>query len=558
MSPTSLTSRFKPTFQVPATRGRMGITDYYTATLPFGAVTKLFVFDPDEMLELTPENRSQRILNTKRVPEIANYVLEHEDYIFSAITVSVDADDVEFVSVEEGAAIGSLVLPLEAKYVINDGQHRVAGISEALRHDPSLAEDTISVVVLPDGGLERSQQIFSDLNRTVHKTSKSLDILFDHRLPINRITMACLEAVPLFQDRIDKERVSLSVRSPRFATLSGLQQANEQLLGRLPEKLPETEVDGLTSLTVDFWSRLTNLVVPWRDILDGDTKPQQARQVYVSSYALSLWALGFAGSAARTSCGNTDGDWTGILDGLQSIDWRKTNPDWQGICMADNEIVTRAPTRRATANYIMWKLGLKTERPKTVISEDRYRHAVARSSGRQAGPPGAPDTGRVAVTDRSHWRESRDIAAAARMLPVRAAEQLWALGPIEINHQALLTTVDGPEWRASWRASRHMPRLAPNERGWRVTKITVNENAAPARHDSLSLTDDICHLIKEARHLRLQEYPQHGVEIDDSEMYASYEEARDAAYTWLQTRLPSNLRSTYQALFDRSDTQAQG
>ena len=56
-------------------------------------------------------------------------------------------------------------LPLEAKYVINDGQHRVAGISEALRSDPTLASDTISVVVLPDAGLERSQQIFSDLNR---------------------------------------------------------------------------------------------------------------------------------------------------------------------------------------------------------------------------------------------------------------------------------------------------------------------------------------------------------------------------------------------------------
>ena len=554
----SLASRLKPTFQVPATRGRMGITDYYTATLPFGAVTKLFVFDPDEMLELTPENRSQRVLNSKRVPEIADYVLEHEDYIFSAITVSVDSDDVEFVPVQEGADIGSLVLPLEAKYVINDGQHRVAGISEALRRDSSVAEDTISVVVLPDGGLERSQQIFSDLNRTVHKTSKSLDILFDHRLPINRITMACLETVPLFRDRIDKERVSLSVRSPKFATLSGLQQANEQLLGRLPEKLPETEVDRLTSLTADFWSRLTDLVVPWRDILDGDSKPQQARQVYVSSYALSLWALGFAGAAARAAHDRADGNWTGILDRLSDIDWRKANPDWQGICMADNEIVTRAPTRRATANYIMWKLGLETERPATVISEDRCRRAVLRNSDRQASSPKAPDAGHVAEADRSYWRESRDIAAVARLLPIRDAEQLWALGPIEIDHQAILAAIDGPEWRASWRASRLMPGLPPSERGWRVTKITVNENAAPARVDSLSLTDDVCDLISDGRHLRLQKYPQHGVEIDDSELYASYEEARDAAYLWMQAALPPNLRRTYQALYHPSGTKPQG
>lgn len=380
MTATSLTGRYKPTFQVPATRGRMGITDYYLTALPFGAVTKLFLFDPDEMLELTPENRSQRALNSKRIPEIAHYVLDHEDYIFSAITVSVDSDEVEFIPVQDGTDIGNLVLPLEAKYVINDGQHRVAGITEALRHDRRLDKDTISVVVLPDGGLERSQQIFSDLNRTVHKTSKSLDILFDHRLPINGITMACLKHVPLFRDRIDKERVSLSVRSPKFATLSGLQQANVQLLGGLSENLPEADVENMTLLAVDYWTRLTDVVVPWRDILDGDTKPQQARQMYVSSYALSLWALGFAGAAARAAHNGYDGNWADVLKGLSDIDWRKTNPDWQGICMSDSEVVTRAPTRRATAKYIMWKLGLEAERPATVIVEDRHQRSTERTA----------------------------------------------------------------------------------------------------------------------------------------------------------------------------------
>ena len=219
-------------------------------------------------------------------------------------------------------------------------------------------------MVLPDGGLERSQQNFSDLNRTVHKTSKSLDVLFDHRLPINGLTMDYLQEVPLFEDRIDKERVSLSVRSTKFATLSGLQQANVQLLGNPSEKLPQTEVDDLKALAVDYWTRLTSRVTPWQAILDGDTKPPEARQLYVSSYALSLWALGFAGAAHNGAAGH----WTDVLDGLRDVDWKKTNPDWQGICMAGNEVVTRVPTRRAAANYIKWKLGLETERPEPVIT----------------------------------------------------------------------------------------------------------------------------------------------------------------------------------------------
>ena len=360
-------SRLKPTFRVPATQGKMGITRYYTATLPFGAVTKLFAFHPDDMPELRPEDRSQRELKTKRIPEIAAYITEHDDYIFSAITVSVDSDEVEFDPVAEGADIGELVLPLDAKYMINDGQHRVAGIKAALQSDPTLAQDTISVVVLPDGGLERSQQIFSDLNRTVHKTSKSLDILYDHRLPINRITMACTEHVDLFRKRIDKERVSLSVRSPRFATLSGLQQANIQLLGKLDENLDPSEENNLESLAIDYWNRLAALIEPWRDIRDGDLKPQEARQEYISSYTLALWALGSVGKVAFKE---SNGHGLDNLDGLRDVNWDKKNPDWQGICMTGNEVVTRMPTRRATASYILWKIGLATEQPTAVLFVD--------------------------------------------------------------------------------------------------------------------------------------------------------------------------------------------
>ena len=371
-----LLSSLQPTFSVPATRGRMGKTEYYTATLPFGAVTKLFTFDPDQMLELAPENRSQRALKTKRIPEISAYIVDHDDYIFSAITVSVDSEEVEFHPVDGAEDIGVLVLPLEAKYVVNDGQHRVAGISAALRSDPRLAKDTISVVVLPDGGLKRSQQIFSDLNRTVHKTSKSLDILFDHRLPINRITMACAAEVDLFRRRIDKERVSLSVRSPKFATLSGLQQANVRLIGDLPEGIDKSEEEELKQLAIDYWNWLADLVEPWAAIRDGDIKPQEARQDYISSYALALWALGDAGKVVI----NSSPQWRQTVDGgISRINWLKTNPDWQGICMAENEVVTRMPTRRATSDYIKWKIGLTDSRPPSVISEQRTQNAAERT-----------------------------------------------------------------------------------------------------------------------------------------------------------------------------------
>ncbi len=213
-----------------------------------------------------------------------------------------------------------LVLPLEAKYIINDGQHRVAAIAEALRQRPSLKENTISVVILKDGGLERSQQIFSDLNRTVQKTSKSLDIAFDHRIPLNRITMNCVDSVPLFRDRIDKERVSLSIRSPWFATLSGLQAANRRLLGEIPEGVSREEEETLNSRAVEYWKTITPLVEPWPKIVEGVLKPQEARQHYLSSYALVLWALGQIGNDLQFARDESAGKNYYVLEHLSKID----------------------------------------------------------------------------------------------------------------------------------------------------------------------------------------------------------------------------------------------
>jgi DNA sulfur modification protein DndB len=79
--------------------------------------------------------------------------------------------------------------------------------------------------------VERDQQMFSDLNRTARKTSKSLDVLYDHRDPMNRITFkAVASSVPIFKERTELESSSLSARSAKFVTLAVLYEANRSLL----------------------------------------------------------------------------------------------------------------------------------------------------------------------------------------------------------------------------------------------------------------------------------------------------------------------------------------
>lgn len=109
-------------------------------------IPKLFVFDNDE---IGPELRAQRVLNKTRLPEMAHYILDNrESYTFSAITASVDSL-VKFeplVDQGQGKNLGLLHIPMSAKFIINDGQHRRAAIEMALRENPELGDETIAVV----------------------------------------------------------------------------------------------------------------------------------------------------------------------------------------------------------------------------------------------------------------------------------------------------------------------------------------------------------------------------------------------------------------------------
>jgi DNA sulfur modification protein DndB len=347
----------------PAVRGTQGRRNYYVGMFPLNIIPRLFEFA--EHGDLPPEQRAQRVLNRKRVPEIAKYILEHEEgWVFSSLTASFDGDE-SFEPSQISDNIGLLHLSLGTKFLINDGQHRRAAIEEALKVNPSLGTETISVVLFQREDLERDQQIFSDLNRTVQKTSRSLDILYDHRDPMNSLALEVGERVSVFRGRVEKDQVSLSLRSAKFVTLSSLYDANVQLLGKLPEKAEEDEIGSKTETAIRYWDRVTKHIPDWQNIAAHNVLPKDIRAESITSSAVVLWALG---SAGRELMGAFPNDWEQRLAHLDDIDWRKTNKDWQGITMLGNDVVTRRQTKETTAKYIKWKLGLLPSKPERVLA----------------------------------------------------------------------------------------------------------------------------------------------------------------------------------------------
>ena len=184
-------SNFYYTF--PAIRGFQAKRDYFVIMSPLNILSKLFIFNEEE--ELPPQYRAQRVVNKSRIPEIAEYIINNpNDYVFSSLTASIDGD-YEFIAQDscDFKDIGILRISMDSKLLINDGQHRRYAIEEALKIDPSLKDETISIVLFIDEGLERSQQIFSDLNKHAVNVSKSIGILYDSRDKISLLTKELLE-----------------------------------------------------------------------------------------------------------------------------------------------------------------------------------------------------------------------------------------------------------------------------------------------------------------------------------------------------------------------------
>ena len=341
----------------PAMRGEMGGRTYYACMMPLRVVPKMFTFR--DWAEFKPEDREQRVLNEKRVPHIAKYIIDNEDgYLFASITASYKCP-VRFKAVGDGG-LGHVEMDFdEAEFVINDGQHRCAAIARALKENPQLGDEVISVLLFEYESRERMQQMFSDLNRFVQKTSKSLDILYDKRDPVSRLTLQVIESVPQFEGMVDRDAISIGIRSPRLFTLATLYDANKELL-----RHHDTDGDGdsedsfasLLKLTVEFWTEVSRHMPAWSAVKNQHMLARDLRQESLASHTTVIRAIGSAGAELLQQHPN---DWREKLAALEEIDWRKSAPHWDGVVVVAGSVSSNRQSRQAAKAYIKRALGLE-------------------------------------------------------------------------------------------------------------------------------------------------------------------------------------------------------
>lgn len=316
-----------------ALRGVQAGRPYFVTMCPLKLIPKIFLFDEDE---LPPELRAQRTLNRARVPEIAQYLVENRhEYVFSAITASVDGA-VKFQSIDgNGTAsnMGQLIIPMTAKFIINDGQHRRAGIEEALKERPELGDETISVVLFLDRKLERSQQMFADLNKHAVRPTKSLGILYDLRDPLSQLARNLISSVAVFKGLTETEKTTISNRSIKLFTLSSIYQGTRALLKKekhAPVSSPEE------ALAVDYWNEVAKYVPEWQLARAKKVSAAELRRDYVHAHGIALHALGILGASLIAA---EPKEWRERLKALGKIDWARANATlWEGRAMVGGRV----------------------------------------------------------------------------------------------------------------------------------------------------------------------------------------------------------------------------
>lgn len=344
-----------------ALRGMQATKEYYVVMCPLKLIPKIFLFDEDELpLEL----RAQRTLNRSRVPDIADYLIQNpNDYAFSSITAAIDGM-VEFQPLDHselGKNVGQLIIPMTAKFVINDGQHRRAAIEEALKYCPELGDETISVVFFIDQDLERSQQLFADLNKYAVRPTKSLGIYYDRRDPMANLCRTLIKKVDLFRGLTEVEKTTISNRSHKLFTLSSIYQATKELLKKKGQSSKTSKLE--ETLAIEYWTTLGNIIPEWRLAKEKKIATSELRRDYIHAHGIALQALGIIGSSLLAQYPET---WSERLHPLTTMDWSRSNAEiWEGRAMVNGRISKTQQSILLTVCLLKSVLGL----PLTVDEE---------------------------------------------------------------------------------------------------------------------------------------------------------------------------------------------
>jgi DNA sulfur modification protein DndB len=202
------------------------------------------------------------------------------------------------------------------------------------------ASQGIAAMVMIEPRRQKRQQDFVDLGQTA-PIQQTIKIAMDFRQPVTKLVKDMVENVPIFAEQfIEFKRPSIRKDSINIYSLSNLKTALQALLlgntrlgaaeaqRKLTQKLGGADYDRLRDLAVDFFSRLSQEVSCFRQIVDDpdsiDFKKQ--REDYMCLNSVGLAVMGMVGHELVLGRAEMDN----AVEAVAKIDWSRDNPLWEG------------------------------------------------------------------------------------------------------------------------------------------------------------------------------------------------------------------------------------
>lgn len=333
-------------YRFPVVKGIQAETEYYIAMVPLKMLSRLFPADDEEYV--LPEYRAQRKLNEARIPVISKYILENRDsYVFSALAASIDGE-YRFEKNEKNPDTGTLEVSMDARFLINDGQHRKSAILAALKEEPTLGKETISIVFYADKGLVRSQQIFTDLNKNAVKTSNSISELYDSRDEMAVITRNVVWNIDFLNTYTDKEKDILGKFSSSLFTLNTFYVANKTIVGR-------NQGSDCEEFLLNYWILVCENMRQWQELQHKEITKVDLRENFIATQSIVIQALGRIGNYFYSN----QIDPKQYLEKLCEVNWNRNSKQWYMRAVAKNgRIITNKKASLLISNVIKKTIGI--------------------------------------------------------------------------------------------------------------------------------------------------------------------------------------------------------
>lgn len=234
------------TLYLPALQGRFGTWNYYATLMRLEDLQERVGYAREIHNNPRLSQMIQRRLDDeRRATDIADYLVQTNDRFFNSLVVGVHGGDPQWhpfdVSTRNAEhnlgdvnevyreAIGYLEFTGGERLFALDGQHRLAGIKQALERDRTLGDDRVSVLFVSHTndveGLRRTRGLFVAINKKAVPVAKR-DIIALDEVDLSAIITRRLvdEEQSFSRGQIDVERFTPSIpaTAPALSTIGNL------------------------------------------------------------------------------------------------------------------------------------------------------------------------------------------------------------------------------------------------------------------------------------------------------------------------------------------------